>query len=276
MHLLHESSGMATRWPERPLPPELTAGVLPDELSVAFFEVIRRTHKALDAACDPNPYASFIKRRARLSSPRNAYDELAWRWASLFGLELRDVYTTHALPMGSAVVVDESVRLILDRSWVDGGEPTTLLVRLGVQLAGWSMGVGLWSALGRDAQVALFSRVVSAAVPAWGGARALPQMPPWFKLDRFDRWLQKHGDTITPYALELSGQVGPAALPAQFMAIELGMERLACALLPDPARFLPATVRFGQDGGPGHRPWTFVFSPVFARIRHAIGLSLQR
>jgi hypothetical protein len=50
------------------------------------------------------------------------------------------------------------------------------------------------------------------------------------------------------------------------------MERLRCVVLPDPSRFLPHTSRLGAEQGPGNRPWTFIFEPQYARLRHAMGI----
>ena len=270
----HDSARQTYRWPREPIPLELTTGVLPQTLSVAFFEIIRRTQEGLLEACEPIPYSQFIKRRSRLQQPTSPAQELAWRWPKLFGLELRDVYSVSQLPMGSAIVWDDGVRLLLDRSWDKQEDAYKLLVRLGIQMAAWSMGIGYWSALGREAQVSLFAETVASVSPSWSPPPR-PKFPSWFSREKWKRWMQRTGsDRVAPYALELASRMGPRALPSQFLSLELAMERLACVILPDPAQYLNHTVRFGVENGPEHRPWTFVFDPSVASLRRALEISL--
>lgn len=276
MNQFHDNSKMRHKLPSAPLPIEQTAGVLPSDLSVSFFEIIRRSSPGILLACDPVPYSQFTKRRFRLSQPNNAAMQAAFQWPTLYSLNLRDVYTADKLPLGSGVINlgQGEVRLVLDQSWNDARNRDKLLVRLGTQLAASSMGVGLWSAFGRDAQYALFVMTMRAVVPNWGPRQAKAKYPSWFQVDRYERWLQREGNSmVAPYVLEMSGRMGPAALPNQFMAVELAMERLGCVVLPDPSTFLPHTARFGVDNGLHHRPWTFVFSPTAARLRQAIGVA---
>ena len=270
----HDAAKLTYRWPREPIPLELTTGVLPQTLSVAFFEIIRRTQDGLTEACDPIPYSQFAKRRARLQSPTSPAQEVAWRWPKLFGLDLRDVYGVGQLPMGSAIVWDDGVRLLLDRSWDRQEDTYKLLVRLGIQMASWSMGIGYWSALGREAQVSLFAETVASVSPSWSPPPR-PKFPSWFSREKWKRWMRNTGsDRVAPYALELASRMGPRAIPAQFLSLELAMERLACVILPDPAQYLSHTVRFGVENGPEHRPWTFVFSPSVAALRRSLGIAL--
>ncbi|CAN0454770.1 unnamed protein product, partial [Laminaria digitata] len=257
----HENARMTERWPRESIPPELTAGVLPTDISVAFVEIIRRTQDGLIEACDPIPYSQYIKRRARMAQPSSPMQELAWRWPSIFGLELREVYGVERLPLGSAIVWhDGGIRLLLDRSWERQDNSYQLLVRLGLQMAAWSMGIGYWSALGREAQISLFAETIAAVSPSWA-APPRPKFPSWFSREKWSRWLARTGtDRVAPYALELASRMGPRAIPPQFLAVELAMERLACLILPDPGHSLAHTVRFGVENGPEHRPWTFVLS----------------
>ena len=276
MMSFHESARHAQNWPSEPLPPELTAGLLPSEMSVAFFEIIRRTQEGVLDACEPVPYSQFIKRRARVSSPSSRAEELAWRWPTIFGLEARDVHHVERLPLGSAIVWDDGVRLLLDRSWQRPDvDVEQLLVRLGTQLAAWSMGIGYWSALGREAQVSLFAETIASVSPSWA-APPRPKFPSWFSRERWSRWLVRTGsDRVAPYALELASRMGPRAVPLQFLSLELAMERLACVIMPDPGASLAHTVRFGVENGPEHRPWTFVLEANVASLRRALGIALE-
>lgn len=272
----HAQANMDSRWPNKPIPIELSAGILPAELLVSFVEIIRRTSAGLLDASDPMPYAQHVKRRARLAQPFNVASQQAMRWPTLFGLEVKDTYmSAERLPLGSGVVMEEDgVRIILDEQWRMEPSRVKLLVKLGTQLGGWSMGVGLWSALGREAQFELLLRIVQAISPGWGGRPQAPKVPAWFHLDRFDRWLSREGiDAIAPYALELAGTVSPQSLPAQFVILELAMERLGCVVLPDPYTYLTHTLRLGIEAGPQHRPWTAVLSSPVAKLRRAIGLA---
>ena len=276
MLTFHENARHANHWPTKPMSPDLTAGVLPSQMSVAFFEIVRRTSEGLVASCDPIPYSQFAKRRNRLTQPSSQAQELAWRWPGLFNLELRDVYVTEKLPMGSAIIWDDGVRLILDKRWEGKKDTYKLLVRLGTQIAAWSMGIGYWSALGREAQVALFSEIIAAVSPSWTTG-PVPKLPGWFSHEKFKRWVAKTGaDNVTAYAFELASRMGPRALGQQFLMLELAMERLSCVVLPDPGQFLQYTVRFGVEHGPSHRPWTFLLNPAFARLRYHLGVSLER
>jgi tetratricopeptide (TPR) repeat protein len=277
MIAFHDMCALERRWPTRPIPVELTMGVLPAALSAPFFEVIRRSQDGMAAASEALPYTALIKRRGRLNAPTGEPQQLAWRWPELFGLKLRDVHMAEqALPVGSAALWDEGVRLILDPKWERAALPelTGLLARLGPQLAGISMGIGAWAMLGREAQVSLMSHIVGALVPGWRrGDMSAAKLPAWFKLDRFDRWMAREGrDQIAPYVMEMTGKLNASALPQQFMQLELAMERLGCVVLPDPSRFLPHTSRLGAEQGPGNRPWTFIFEPQYARLRHAMGI----
>lgn len=272
----HAQANMDSRWPSKPIPIELSAGILPTELLVSFVEIIRRSSAGLLEASDPMPYAQHVKRRARLSQPFNVASQQAMRWPTLFGLEVKDTYMSNELlPLGCGVVMeDDGVRLILDEQWRMEPARIKLLVKLGTQLGAWSMGVGLWSALGREAQFELLLRIIQAVSPGWGGRPQAPKMPAWFQMDRFDRWLSRDGiDSIAPYALELSGSLTPQSLPAQFVILELAMERLGCVVLPDPYTYLTHTTRFGVEAGPQHRPWTAVLSSPVAKLRRAIGLA---
>jgi tetratricopeptide (TPR) repeat protein len=274
----HDMCGLERRWPTRPIPVELTMGVLPATLSAPFFEVIRRSQEGLATACEALPYTAFTKRRARLNAPTGEPQQLAWRWPELYGLELRDVHMAEQrLPVGAAAFWDGGVRLILDPQWERAALPelTGLLARLGSQLGGISMGIGAWAMLGREAQMFLMSRLVGAMVPGWRKGEVGAKLPAWFKLERFDRWMSREGrDQLAPYVLEMTGRLGHTAMPQQFMLLELAMERMGCVALPDPSRFLPHTSRLGADQGPGHRPWTFLFEPPYARLRQALGIGM--
>jgi hypothetical protein len=166
--------------------------------------------------------------------------------------------------------------MVLDQQWQNPALRTKLMVRLGTQMAACSMGIGLWSSLGRDAQYALFIRTMHSVVQNWGPTHSKVKFPTWFNLDRYDKWLRKEGEhIIAPYVHDLSGRLGPGALPAQFQSIELAMERLGCVVLPDPAEFLPHTVRYGVEQGSSHRPWAFIFSEPVAALRRAMGIAHQ-
>ena len=119
------------------------------------------------------------------------------------------------------------------------------------------------------------ARLVGAMVPGWRKGEVGAKLPAWFKLERFDRWMSREGrDQLAPYVLEMTGRLGHTAMPQQFMLLELAMERMGCITLPDPSRFLPHTSRLGADQGPGHRPWTFLFEPPYARLRQALGIGM--
>lgn len=279
MTAYHDMCAIERRWPRRPIPVELTMGVLPSTLSAPFFEVIRRSQEGLAAATDALPYAAFLKRRSRMSGPTSEAQQLAWRWPELFGLTIRDVHMAEQrLPVGAAAFWDDGLRLVLDPQWERPALPelTALLARLGPQLAGISMGIGAWAMFGREAQMFLLSYIAGHIVSGWRkGHDAAPRLPAWFKLERFERWMARGGrDALAPYVLELTGRLGHAAMPPQFMQLELAMERLGCVVLPDPYRFLPHTARLGAALGATPHPWTFLFEPQYGRLRESLGIAV--
>ena len=266
------------RWPEEPIEAASCAGLLPEELDVAFLEIVRRASHSVLEACEPAPYAHLIKRKHRLTGAPTPAQQLARRWVELFGLTLREVYLTESLPMGSAVVWEGGVRLILDEQWRDESRRDRLLVALGTQLSAWSIGVGHWSSLERELQVALFQELMHAATPSWpvqAPSAPGPKAPSWFQRERFTRWVEQEGAArCTAYALELGGRLGARALPRQFALIELAMERLAAVVMPDLSQALEHTVRLGVERGSAQRPWRFLLTAEAARLRQQIGVTI--
>ena len=271
----HEGANLTRRWPHSPVPAELTTGMLPRDLSVSIVEIMRRSSQGLTEACQPVPFGQFVRRKHRLGAPEGEMQALAWRWPELFGLNLREVYKVDKLPLGSAIVWDDGVRLLIDESWGTMAHAYPLLVRLGCQLAAWSMGIGYWALLGREAQISLFTRLVASVSVSWDHQPS-SRLPRWLSMDRFDRWIGRDGaDLVAGYALELASQRGAQVLPEQFTMLELAMERLACVVLPDPEQFLGLTVRLGVEHGPAQRPWAFMLSAEFAALRQAIGVAYE-
>jgi tetratricopeptide (TPR) repeat protein len=267
----HEAARAERLWPNGPLPPDLTRGMLPEELTVAFIEMLRRSEQGLREACDRLPFAQHLRRRSRLSEPTSEKMSLAFRWPEIFGLELRDVHLVDRLPFGSAVLYENGIRLLLDRRWEGEGDPTEWLVPLGNQLAAWSMGIGMWSYFDRDVQRHLATRTIAAVVSSWGTPPEA-EWPGWFHLDRYQRWLDRGDTPFAAYALELSGRMAPTSLLSQFRLIDLAMDRLGCTLLDDPYRYLPVAPQLGVDRGQRQRPWTFLFSAQARRLRAALGM----
>ncbi len=273
MHQWHERVP-SPPMPQRPMPPALTAGMLPEGMSLSLLELLRRTDEALLRACDPLPYAPLLRWRGKLSQPTTQAHVHAMRWPELFGLTLRDVHlVTERLPLGSAVIYDDGVRLLLDPQWEPAVPNARLLVGLGTQLASWSMGVGMWTAFTREVQLALLARIVQRHAPRWVGSLPQARWPAWFQVEQLDQWLAKEAESLAPYALDLAGRLGPAALTSQLTLVELAMERLACVVMPDLHAALAHTVRLGVEAGPQQRPWAFVFDPAWARLRHAVGVA---
>lgn len=278
--LLSYHDGMSkerVQWPSEPIDAEFSTGVLPDDLDIAFFEIVRRSSRGLLAACEPVPYSTMVKRRNRFSPyPADHAHQMARKWPALFGLSVKDVYFAESLPMGSAIVWDDGVRLLLDRQWEDESQVDKLLIRLGTQLSAWSMGVGLWSSLSRDAQVMLFNDLMRAASPSWPRSKKA-KLPGWFSHEKFMRWVQQEGaDRVAAYALELGSRLGVRALPTQFVLIELAMERLATVIMPDFASVLPHTVRIGVERGSAQRPWKYLLSPSATLLRQQVGVAIER
>lgn len=263
------------RWPNKAIPAELTAGLLPQELVVSFVEVIRRSAPGLKAASNLGHLEQHMKRRARLSQPFNVASQQAMRWPTLFGFEVKEVYLAQErLPTGSGFMMDDDgVRLVIDEQWRLEPMRIKLLASLGSQLAGWSIGAGLWSVLPRETQQGLLLRMIHLSA---NRAPSPVNAPAWFDVDRFDKWLYSRGaEVLGPYIAELSGRLSPQQIPAQFVLLELAMERLGCVVLPDPFAYLTHTARFGVEAGPAHRPWVAALSLPVARLRHALGIAYE-
>ena len=261
------------RWPTKPLPPDLTGGILPSGLVAPFVELLRRSHEAVAEGIDTTPAQLLIKRGSRLREPRNKATELAFKWPGLLRLELRDVHTSKGVPNGCAVHFDGGVRLVLDDRWFDVSDPTELTVALGMKLAAFSMGVGAWSHLDLDAQQSLFIAIVSNYVRGWAHAER-SHLPSFVAYPRIQRWLGRKGERVAPYAIELSGRFGAAAIREQFALLREAERRIACLLVDDPGRALK-TAGFLRAPDAGERPtWLFMLGPSAARIRRAVGVAL--
>ncbi len=261
------------RWPVRPLPPELTGAVLPEGLVAPFVELLRRSRDAIFEGMDSMPAQQMVKKGSRLREPKNKATQLAFQWPGLFGLELRDVHTLKGVPGGCAVHFDGGVRLVLDERWLEVKEPTALLVSLGEHLAAWSMGIGPWALLDPDAQQSLFIAIVSNYVRGWAHAERA-HLPKTIVYPRIQRWLERKGQKVAPYALEISGRFGAAAIRQQFELLHEAEKRLACLLIDDPGSALNATGLLRKPQA-GERPaWLFMLGAPAARLRKAVGVTV--
>lgn len=260
------------RWPQREIPNDLTVGVMPIGLVAPFVELVRRGADGVREGTDHTAAQQLIKRATRLREPGNEATQLAFRWPTLFGLELKDVHVATDVPGGSYVHFDGAVRLVLDERWNTVREPTDLLATLGVQLAGWSMGIGPWTKLSLDAQQSLCIAMSSRFVRGWADAER-SHLPTTIAFPRIQRWIERHGEKMAPYALEVSGRFGAPAIRQQFELLEEAQKRLACLLLDDPGRALRALDML-QPPEAGARPqWLFVLSQAAAKVRKAVGVA---
>ncbi len=276
MQAYYDKHRLPRRWPSRPIDRERTTGLLPGQLVAPFLELLRLTNEGLIEGIEQLPGETSVRRPNRIKEADSKVLKLAHRWPLLYGLEVRDAYWSSArIPGGSAVLVDGGVRLVLDRSWRDSGEPSGQLIALGRQLAAWSMGVGAWSLLDHDAQTSLFIAIVSNYVPGWNSAprKHLPQV---INYPRIQRWLQRKGDRVAAYALEISGRFSSAAIHQQFQALRVATERLSCVVLDDPGEAM-RNARFGDTKTLlDEPPWLFLLSGAAARVREDIGIAVDQ
>ena len=269
----HRDRTIQRRWPARPLPPDLTSAVLPPGLVAPFMELLRLSREGVMEGFEGTPGAELIKKNARLKDPKNKATQLAFQWPGLMGLELRDVYLAEQVPLGSVVVFDGGVRMVLDERWTQVKDPTDYMVALGVRLASWSMGVGPWSFLDLDSQVSLFIAIVSNYVRGWAHAERA-HLPASLSYPRIQRWLERKGQRVAPYAMEISGRFSTIAVRQQFELLLAAQKRIACVLIDDPGRALQAAGLLTRPE-PGDRPpWLFMLDAPAANIRRAVGVAV--
>jgi tetratricopeptide (TPR) repeat protein len=260
------------RWPSRPIPSEEAGAVLPGGLVAPFVELLRLSRGGLFEGLDGLPGAGFIKKGTRLKEPKNKATQLAFNLPQLMSLKLRDVHLADEVPGGSVALFDGGVRLVLDRRWTKVTDPTEPLVQLGERLAAWSMGIGPWAALDIDTQVSLFIAIVSNYVRGWAHAER-SHLPQNLNYPRVQRWLERKGQRVAPYAMEISGRFGSAAIRQQFELLAQARKRMACLLVDDAGRALAAAGLL-QEPEPGDKPdWLFVLDAPAATIRKKIGVA---
>ena len=200
--------------------------------------------------------------------------QLAWQWPQLFGLELRDVYLIDkVLPGHCDVGFDGGVRLVLDSTWAKVADPTEQLVGLGRRLAALSMGLGGWSRLTVQEQVAVFVAIVSQFVAGWTMASHVP--PENFNISKLTKWLQKKGHRVAPYALEISGRFGAQAIERQCQLLLAASERLACVVIDDPGRALKFSSMSMEAEGVTEVPYAFLLDHSGERIRNTVGIAIK-
>lgn len=259
------------RWPRRSIPSDLSGGVLHEQLVAPVIELLRLSREGVEEAMEAMPGAEFIKRSNRLKEHRGLAQQLAFQWPQLYGLELRDVYMSPTpIKGGSYVIFDQGVRLVLDGRWNDATDPTELLVGLGRNLAAMSMGIHPWNMFTREEQVGVFFAVVSRFVSGWGIAHH--PVPQGFSVPRLTRWLQRKGQRVAPYALEISGRFGAQAVERQFDVLRISLERLAIAPIDDPGRSM-RFAQFGAEQGIGEPPYLFLLGVPTEKIRRALGIT---
>ncbi|MEZ4460154.1 MAG: hypothetical protein R3E66_10565 [bacterium] len=262
------------RWPKRPIPNEATSGLLPTELVAPFIELLRLSREAVEEAIEGKGADEYIKRNARVKEPKGLAMQLAWQWPQLYGLELRDVYQTDkTLPGHCDLTFDGGVRLVLDASWSKVADPTEQLVGLGRRLAALSMGIGGWSRLKPEEQIAVFVAVVSQFASGWTMSSHV--MPDHFSSAKLARWLEKKGQRVAPYALEISGRFGAQAIERQCRLLQVAIERLACVVIDDPGRAIKFSELDLEPAGVTEASYAFLLDVPAERIRNAIGIQLK-
>lgn len=269
----YEANASPRRWPRRAIPVDQTASLVPGDLVAPVLEVMRITQTGLADSLEYVPGSEHIRRSNRQREATGTALGLAFKWPQLYGLELRDVHVAdEEFGDGSEVVYDGGIRLVLDKRWKDSSDPTELLVGLGRKLAAWSMGVGLWGRFDAEAGMALFIWVVSRFVSGWSvGDRELPEI---LATPRFARWLSRKGTRVPPYALEISGRFGTAAVEKQFYTLHQAFERFALVCIDDPGLGLKYS-RLRGSAEVGEMPWLFLFDPAPERIRSVLGIAIQ-
>jgi len=258
-------------WPKRSIPPEISSGLMHEQLVAPVLELLRLSREGVAEAMESQPGAEFIKRSNRLKEPKGESQKLAFRWPELFGLELRDVHVApKPIPGGSAVLYDQGVRLIIDSRWAENQDPTELLVALGRKLACISMGIYPWGMFSKEEEVGAFFAVVSRFVSGWGIQNH--SLPPGFSLPRLSRWIQRKGQRVAPYALEISGRFGAQAIERQFDVLSISIERLALVPIDDVGRAL-RFARFGKETSVGEPPYLFLLGAPVDRMRRSLGIN---
>ncbi len=268
----HHDRMTQRRWPGRALPPDVASALLPPGLVAPFMELLRRARDGVMEGFDGAPGLEYMRKGTRMKEPVNKATQLAFQWPSLMGLQLRDVYTAQGVPGGCTVFHDNGIRMILDEQWRSLKDPTDAVVALGRRLAPWSMGVGPWSFLDLDSQISLFIAMVSNYVRGWAQAERA-HLPSYLVYPRVQRWMEKKGERVAPYAMELSGRFSTSAVRQQFEHLLVAQNRFATVLIDDPGRGLKAAGLL-QRNEPGARPpWLFVLDTPAAEIRRAIGIA---
>jgi hypothetical protein len=144
-----------------------------------------------------------------------------------------------------------------------------MLVRLGRQLASLSMGIYPWGLLGRAEEVGAFYAVVSRFVSGWGIHQQA--LPAGFSVPRLSRWIQRKGQRVAPYALEISGRFGAQAIERQIEVLHLSLDRLATIPLDDPGAAIRHTgLLESKIGDPAH---LFLLNAQVERLRLSLGVN---
>lgn len=270
LRAFYQSELQERQWPKRPIPPELSSGVIHKELVAPVLELLRLSREGLQEAIEAPAAQEFIKRANRIKEPQGEILRLAFMWPQIYGLELRDAYwATRAIPGGVDIVYDQGVRLILDPRWKQDRDPTEMLVRLGRQLASLSMGIYPWGLLGRAEEVGAFYAVVSRFVSGWGIHQQA--LPAGFSVPRLSRWIQRKGQRVAPYALEISGRFGAQAIERQIEVLHLSLDRLATIPLDDPGAAIRHTgLLESKIGDPAH---LFLLNAQVERLRLSLGVN---
>ncbi|TDP77508.1 tetratricopeptide repeat protein [Bradymonas sediminis] len=290
MQRYHEVESKQRRWPHTPLPVDIVAELTPATLTPAFVGILRHSEAALAVACAatgalPEAPAESTRLDRRDPALPDALKK-ATAWPGLFGLELREVReysgvsdaasdaTRRALAGGSLLVEDDGARLYLDARWREAKDPTQLLVHLGQQLAAWSLGIGKWQYLDLRTRFLAVSRVVDSYVPGWGSGAVGAET---IDLDAVQQWAKEAATPeLAVHALDIAARLSVQGVEPEFRLVELTLERAACVLLDDPARFLPHTKYLGSEHGMLQQPWSFLFSDIAAHIRHRVGVARER
>jgi|GEM_PF-6817454 len=283
----YEVESLARRWPVAPLPAGVVEELVPQAMAPAFLGVLRHSQAGLVQANAGGQALGALPRRSTRLDPRDPTlpdgIKRALGWPALFGLTLREAreYSSDevgsdahcpSLAGGSLVVEDAGLCLYLERRWRDTEDPTALLVHLGQQLAGWSLGIGWWQFLDLRTRFLAVSRVVDFHAPGWGSA-AKPDGQE-LDLDVLQGWLEDASPPeLALYARDLSTRLRVQGIEPEFRLIELTLERAACVLLDDPARFLPHTKHLGSEHGMLQQPWSFLFTDLAAHIRQRVGVA---
>ncbi len=274
MEAFHAEYARERRWPTKNLPHDVVAEIVPQSLLPPFLAVLSHSEPALRAALRASPFVQARRRAKPLRGAEGTALEMALRWPSLYGVDVARMLETDEIDGGSHVLYDDGVEVIVDRSWRRADDPTELLVHLGKQLAAWSLGIGMWHVLDTKTRFLALSKLVSHLAPGWGGAAATRAVD-GLEWSAVESWLQRDdADELAAQALELSGRLSTQAVEPQFRMVELTLERAACMVLDDPARFLPHTKYLGSEHGLLQQPWSFVFSKAFAQMRKAVGVAV--